>query len=71
MKEMGENWNILNLCEQTSLSSLNDFFCALVHIASSASTAVKVSEDRIFENSVPIFDHSFKKLGESGTIRLL
>ena len=74
MKEMGENWNILSLCEQTSLSSLNNFFCALhalVHIASSASTALKVTEDGIFENSVPIFYHSFKKLGKSGTVRIL
>ena len=74
MKEMGDNWNILSLCEQTSLSSLNNFFCALhalVHIESNASTALKVTEDGIFENSVPIFDHSFKKLGESETVRLL
>ena len=57
-----------------TLSSLNNFFCALhalVHIASSASTALKHTEDGIFENSVPTFDHSFKKLGESGTVRLL
>ena len=63
----------MSTVEQVSLSSLNNFFCALhalVHISETASSCLETVEKGFF-GEPPIYDATFKRSGESATARLV
>ena len=73
-EDLGDAWEELTPIEQLSVSTLCNFFCGLhvlVHIAEAASSALLQSENASFEDNAPILDSSFKKSGESGSVRLI
>ena len=69
--------NYENLCEEEkmSLSRMNNFFCGLhtlVHLAETAQKAIYDTEKLHFDDGeIPIFNKSFEKSGQSGTVRLI
>lgn len=74
IENLGDTWLDMSADEQLAISKLNNFFCALhalVHMAESANSCIKLVEEATFEGNPPIFDPSFKTASESGSVRLL
>lgn len=60
--------------EKSSVTKLNNFFCSLhvlVHAAETATVCLFEAEEGLFENVIPIYDVSFGKAREPGTLRLI
>lgn len=74
LPELVENWTNLSKEVQNSISQLMNFFCglhSLVHFAETTSKALLEVENGYFDTNTPIFDKSFRKTCESGTLRLV
>ncbi|WAR12743.1 SPIN3-like protein [Mya arenaria] len=74
LPELVENWNELSPAEQTSVSTLLNFFCglhSLVHFAETCNASLIELKNANFNNEAPIFDKSFFKKSESGAARLI
>lgn len=71
--DLGEQWDNMFEDEQLSISRLCNFSCslhALVHMADiCAKTFVEL--DKYMFNDPPIYDSSFRKITETGNVRLV
>lgn len=69
-----ENYHELDEEGKQSVSKLNNFFCglhSLVHFAETCSKTLNEFEKQHFDNKAPMHQGSYKKDGESGTLRLI
>ena len=69
-----ENFEQMEENEKAAVSKMNNFFCGLhtlVHMADVSSKSLLEVEKGHFNEQVPIHNPSFKKAGQSGTVRLV
>ena len=73
-EHLSDSWDAMNDAEKSSVTKLNNFFCGLhvlVHTAEVATSCLLEAERGLFEGCAPIYDATFRKANEPGTLRLV
>lgn len=73
LPELVKSWDQMTLDEQTSMTTMNNFFCGMhliVGIADVAASTLVLWESSHFEGNPP-FQSKFSRKSESGTVRLI